>query len=373
MSKRPVILVLLGLLFTCTPQTLGYFERAGWQAELETLDHLVSGTVTILDQDTCRVDNFNYDGTGIDDYFYLGTENASSAFANGLQVGPDLLGPAFVDASLVIDLPPGETFEGYNAISVWCVPAGANFGSGEFGEVVGYKVTFDGNWNAIDHPTDYPGNAHFSALIGGTHNENVAFWTPYTLASPGIENMSETGDKNPLNDEINAEIEPANAGNAFSLISGGEIGSGTGSVSKTFEIRTSHPLVTLTSMVAPSPDWFVGVHDLPLYENGEWRKRVVVELFPWDAGTEEGTTFSGCCNPDTVPQEPISRIFGPPFENTPPLGTFTFTLVGACPYILKGDINGDCRVDLIDFAIVSCNWLIDCNTTPNDPACRLIE
>jgi len=372
MFRKYFLFILLVLLFTRISHTLAFFQRAGWQAELSTVAHNVSGTVTIIDQDTFRVDNFNYDGGGIEVYFYLATENTSSAFANGLAVGEDMEGTPFVDDSLEIDLPAGKTFDGYNAISVWCVPAQSSFGSGEFGEVVEYEVTFDANWNAVDHPTDYPGNAHFSGLIGGTHNQNVSFWLPCALASAGIERMAETGAKNPLDDEINAHIEPAHAGDAFSLISGGSIGTGTGSVSQKFQIRTTHPLVTLVSMIAPSPDWFVGVYDLELYKNGQWRPRVVVDLVPWDSGTDDGTTFLSP-NDDTNPQEPICRILSSPFENTPPLGTFTFVLVDGCPYKLIGDLNNDCRVNLADVAIMACNWLIDCNVTPEDPACLLLE
>jgi len=40
-----------------------------------------------------------------------------------------------------------------------------------------------------------------------------------------------------------------------------------------------------------------------------------------------------------------------------------------CLYRLVGDLNGDCRVDLLDFAMMASNWLIDCDLTPEDPAC----
>ncbi len=42
----------------------------------------------------------------------------------------------------------------------------------------------------------------------------------------------------------------------------------------------------------------------------------------------------------------------------------------ACPYSLAGDINRDCRVDLQDLVILAANWLIDCYTAPEDPACK---
>jgi hypothetical protein len=44
-------------------------------------------------------------------------------------------------------------------------------------------------------------------------------------------------------------------------------------------------------------------------------------------------------------------------------------LFGPCPYIIAGDINEDCRVDLRDFALMAGNWLVDCILDPSAPAC----
>jgi hypothetical protein len=41
----------------------------------------------------------------------------------------------------------------------------------------------------------------------------------------------------------------------------------------------------------------------------------------------------------------------------------------SCIYTLAGDINRDCKVDFIDFAMMAENWLIDCNITPDNTAC----
>ena len=44
---------------------------------------------------------------------------------------------------------------------------------------------------------------------------------------------------------------------------------------------------------------------------------------------------------------------------------------GYCPYILIGDVNYDCILDLIDFAIITANWMTNCFYVPDDPACIL--
>lgn len=56
-----------------------------------------------------------------------------------------------------------------------------------------YNVVFDSNWTAQIHPTNYPSNAHFSWMVGVTHNEQNLLFAKGLLASDGIESMSETG------------------------------------------------------------------------------------------------------------------------------------------------------------------------------------
>ena len=87
-----------------------------------------------------------------------------------------------------------------------------------------------------------------------------------------------------------------------------------------------YPLVTLVTMVAPSPDWFAGVTGLRLIENGAWIEDRVVPAAAWDAGTDSGVSF---VSPDleTIPRQPISRILAPPLGSVP-LGTFRITRIG---------------------------------------------
>ena len=40
-----------------------------------------------------------------------------------------------------------------------------------------------------------------------------------------------------------------------------------------------------------------------------------------------------------------------------------------CPYLLAGEVTGDCRIDIEDFAVLASNWLTDCILTPLDPDC----
>jgi hypothetical protein len=186
-----------------------------------------------------------------------------------------------------------------------------------------YRVTFDQTWSEATHAV--PATPHFSALIGGTHDARVRFWQPGSLASEGIRLMAERGRQSPLDLEVDAARQ---AGTAEHVLVGGRPPSGSpGTDQLEFAISQQYPLVTLVSMVAPSPDWFVGVESLPLFENGQWVEERTVLLVPWDAGTDSGTDFDSKDRP-TRPPQPINRIGSPPLGangSAAPMGSFRFT------------------------------------------------
>jgi len=189
-----------------------------------------------------------------------------------------------------------------------------------------YRVTFSATWSAETHPTNFPSGPHFSGLVGATHHGDVRLWQTGEIASDGIELMAETGGKGELLHEIEHLIED---GDAHGELSGGGLSTSPATVSLTFGAVSAHPFVTLVSMVAPSPDWFVGVSALPLMEDGAWRERVEVQLRVYDAGTDDGTVFTAA-DADTDPPQPITALTEghTDFEDGRPfVGTFVFELL----------------------------------------------
>lgn len=185
-----------------------------------------------------------------------------------------------------------------------------------------YRVTFEATWDATTHPTDFPPNPHFSGLVGGTHRSTVSFWQAGGLATEGIRLMAERGRQSPLDIEVDAAIR---AGQAQHLLVGSDVPSSPGSTSLDFEVSVDYPQVTLVTMVAPSPDWFVGVSGLNLLESGDWADRTV-DLFPWDAGTDSGVSYRSA-DRVTAPPQAIARLTGAPVAvggTVPPMGRFVF-------------------------------------------------
>ncbi|MEM7481117.1 MAG: spondin domain-containing protein [Acidobacteriota bacterium] len=190
-----------------------------------------------------------------------------------------------------------------------------------------YTVRFDGVWSPATHPIEFPPGPHFSPLVGATHQLDQRFWQEGTRASHGIRRMAEEGRSGPLANEVRAAI---SAGTADQVLEGGGIARSPGSRNLSFEVHENFPAVTLVSMIAPSPDWFVGVSALSLKENGEWVTELVLPLFAYDAGTDSGTTFLSP-NAPSIPTVPVHRIQGGSLGNGQFLGTFTFTRTDAPP------------------------------------------
>ena len=198
--------------------------------------------------------------------------------------------------------------------------------AGEAAPQATYDVRFDSIWSASTHPEDFPGSAHFSRLVGGTHGPGVEFWRLGQLASRGIKDMAEQGAVQPLESLVAQAI---NAGLAGSVVRGTNIPRSPGTATAEVTVTRDFPLVTLVTMIAPSPDWFVGTRGVSLLERDRWLERKVVTLFAYDAGTDSGPTYRSP-NQETVPPEPIARIDGYPFRGVP-IGTMTFERTGGPP------------------------------------------
>ncbi|MFT5498720.1 MAG: hypothetical protein ACI9TH_004135 [Kiritimatiellia bacterium] len=176
-----------------------------------------------------------------------------------------------------------------------------------------YQVSFSNTWTAQNHPDRFPPGAHFSTFFGVSHRESISFWQAGGLATAGIKTMAELGSNGVLGSEFNTAIAAGDALSTFTLFSGA-------SLSQAF------PQVTLVAMIAPSPDWFVGVQNLTLFDGTHWVDDLSIELYPYDAGTDSGLAYISQ-NLVTTPPGNITPITGAPFLNgteVRPIGTLHF-------------------------------------------------
>ena len=84
-------------------------------------------------------------------------------------------------------------------------------------------------------------------------------------------------------------------------------------------------LITLVSMIAPSPDWFMAINSLDLRnaENTAWKSSFSVDVFVYDAGTDDGPNYTSPNNANSPVG--IFKINGLPINGNK-IGTLTVTL-----------------------------------------------
>lgn len=164
-----------------------------------------------------------------------------------------------------------------------------------------YAVEVKGLWASPDFTV--PAGVHFTNFAGMVHNADSELWKPGKLASKGVENVAETGSTTAILLEIDSVIR---AKKALSLILFTPP-SATGIKKSTIFCNSNYSMISFASMIAPSPDWFIGLSGLNLFANKKWMTDTTVQLFVYDAGTEDGDVF-GYNNLPTNPQQPIHLL-----------------------------------------------------------------
>ena len=189
-----------------------------------------------------------------------------------------------------------------------------------------YRVVVKSTWTAANHPFEYPSGAHFSGLIGASHNARYEIFELGSRPTPGLERLSEEGKHSPLDDEIRAAIK---AGNALAMFETGGLKNFRDSLVAKVQVDAKHPMVSVVNMIAPSPDWFTGASSVNLAANGGWVASRTIILYAFDSGGDDGTTYKAR-DRDTNPKQATSRAATRHFVvkgKAKPVATVTFTRV----------------------------------------------
>ncbi|KAF4523631.1 hypothetical protein B566_EDAN010140 [Ephemera danica] len=179
-----------------------------------------------------------------------------------------------------------------------------------------YELTFEGLWSRHTHPKDFPRDlwvTRFSDVIGASHTADYRFWEYGGFASEGLRQVAEKGSTRMLESELKAESDKIRTIIKARGISYPNI---TGKTFGLFRVNRRHHLISVVSMIDPSPDWIVGVSALELcLRNCSWVDSKVLNLYPWDAGTDSGVSYISPDSP-TTPRDSIRRITSS-FPNDP--------------------------------------------------------
>ena len=164
-----------------------------------------------------------------------------------------------------------------------------------------YKVKVTMNW--VSPQLGVPAGAHVTTLTGMIHNKDTFLWMPGRLATAGLEDVAEIGNNIKINKELDDILLKNKALSKFSI----SPPSVTGTVEMNLNFNTNYSHISFASMIAPSPDWFMGIHDFNLLKDKIWINDTTVNLAVYDAGTEEGDVFN-YNNPETIPHQIISIL-----------------------------------------------------------------
>lgn len=182
-----------------------------------------------------------------------------------------------------------------------------------------YEVAILNDWGLENYPQNFPDNAHLSAIGGAAHNASISFWEFAEVASTGIVDIAEFGVVDAFIDgEVAAGIEAGFVDAPIVILeqTGPSINGAPGIQTFNVEMRQPWPLFTFATKLAPSPDWFVGMSSLPLYDIATgWEDNFQTTLPLMDGGTKSAATpMNG--GPSTSPSDPINFVLYDPVTGT---------------------------------------------------------
>jgi len=169
--------------------------------------------------------------------------------------------------------------------------------------LVVYKMELQTFWDEQTFPKQYPQwrpSAQWSKTVGYSHGQSLSLFSVGNLVDEGVRQFVETGESEVL--DLAAENKTFLDG-----ILAPPILTGVGKTSANIFVDGNNSCVSAMTKIVPSPDWFVGLDSLQLCNDGHFIQSFATEVFPLDAGTDNGFTFTSP-NWETEPRAEVFTI-----------------------------------------------------------------
>jgi hypothetical protein len=155
-----------------------------------------------------------------------------------------------------------------------------------------YRVTAVFLWGQGSGGAETPATAHWSAPVAAFAKSPLGLVAVGERAGDGLKSLAETGATASFKADAYAAggktcVELPKTSAPFATVEKGGV-----------EVAAGERHASLTSMMAPSPDWFVHADADLVDGDGHWRNVVVVSLSLFDAGTKADQ--GGAATPDGV-------------------------------------------------------------------------
>ncbi len=187
--------------------------------------------------------------------------------------------------------------------------AGSAVAQAHDAESARYRVEVDITWTAETHPLEYPDSAHFSGLVGATHNSRYIVFADGRTATSGLELVAENGRSSVMLAELAEGMRRNRVAETFQAPG---LRTLPGRMTATFQADPNRRFLSFATMIAPSPDWFTGAAGIDLRTGDGWVERLEIPLWAWDAGTDSGETYTAD-DADTQPRESVRLLATPHF------------------------------------------------------------
>ncbi len=177
---------------------------------------------------------------------------------------------------------------------------------GNSGKSQNYRVTLVSNWNKEDH-LKVPGSAHFSRVTVVNHKSTYTLIPFQGKATVGLERLAELGKTGDIEREFKKEVEKGSIA-SYNIFAAMYLSKRT-SMKFTISVTAEAPYFSMVSMIAPSPDWIIGVDALKLYDEKSGFLSGVERqaLYAISGGTEGKDTAGNFTISDNAP-DPIGYI-----------------------------------------------------------------
>ncbi len=175
-----------------------------------------------------------------------------------------------------------------------------------------FKSKVFGKFNAAALATGVtrPSDAGFGDTIIVAHKCDVPLLSVGSMASTGVQALAETGSTAAFEAELDTAVAAGDAQEFWTINPPNGPAKGKGGPDLAIEEEFS--CVTILVKINPSSDWFAGISAYDLHQGGTWPtldadNKIFIELFPFDAGTLDGTEFESSTTA-TSPQGTIASL-----------------------------------------------------------------
>ena len=161
-----------------------------------------------------------------------------------------------------------------------------------------FKTQFQGKFDtpALASGVQVPAGAGFGETIFVAHKCAFPFFTVGNSASAGVQALAEGGSISDFHAEVTAAVAAGNA-QASWTIDAPNSPTGNKNGPNSVPVQEEFSCLTILVKINPTSDWFAGVSAYDLRSGGTWPtpgngNNIFIDLFPFDAGTLDGTEFA---------------------------------------------------------------------------------